>query len=202
MIGVTIGYGAWKEVAERAAARMEAMTDMECRVLPDEYVDDPARASWAKTRVMEAYPNEAFLIFDADVWCMKPWKPWKLLGRPTFVPEQLNTAIDTECQLYGLPKDRYVNGGLWIVNCDHEPLMKAVRSYYPEYGRWQEQTALNKALLELDQPPHYLPRAYNDIVRPNLDTDPVRLRARHSINLHFAGPKTPEWLMKKYEELT
>lgn len=201
MIGVTIGYGAWRDVAIAAAAQMQINTGIECMILPDLYVDDPQRASWAKMRVLEAYPNDDFLIFDADIWCMKEWDPRAFADRPTFVPEEPNTAIDAECQLYGLPRERYVNGGLWIVNRKAEPLFKAVQSMYPEYGRWQEQTALNKAIIALREPVRYLPRAYNDIVRPHLPWTADELRARHSINLHFAGPKTPEWVMGMYEKL-
>ncbi len=202
MIGVTIGYGAWHEVACAAAARMQAMTGLECRILPDYLVDDPQRASWAKMRVLEAYPEDNFLIFDADVFCMKPWNPMEWADRPTFVAEKPNKMTVAECQLFGLPQERYINGGLWIVSRDEAPLFDAIKKMYPEYGRWQEQTALNKAIhRDLRLPVRYLPRAYNDLVNPALPSDPDTLRARHSVNLHFAGPKTTGWLMEMYEEL-
>lgn len=202
MIGVTIGYGAWSVVAAKAAERMEQMTGIECHILPDYLIDDPKRASWGKMRVLEAYPDDDFLIFDADIWAMKPWDPREFLDRPTFVAEQPNKMTVAECQLYGLPQDRYINGGLWIVSRRDVELFKAIQAMYPSYGRWQEQTALNKAIhRDLQLPVRYLPRAYNDLVNPALPSDAVTLRNRHSVNLHFAGPKTPDWLMGMYEEL-
>lgn len=203
MIGVTIGTGDWSGVAHAAASRMARMTGLQCYVLPEAYTVGYTHPSWAKVRAIE-YARDDVLLFDADIWCMKPWSPEDILGDADMagVPEQTNTINGVECKLYDLPPERYVNGGLLIMRrVPGAKLMAAVATYHPEYGRWLEQTALNVELMKLGNKVRHLPRAYNDLVPREAPLDPVQLRERHSINLHFAGPKTVESLTNMYANL-
>lgn len=195
MKGYTIGTGTWRKVAQAAAARMQAMTGIPCEVfVPSKKWAHP---SWGKCEIPVDGPT---LIFDADIWCMEKWEPRHAPGAVCMVPEPSNRFVDIECRLYGIERHRYCNGGLMIL--DDPAILPAVAAYAPRYGRWLEQTAINKVLVGRDVT--LLSPRLNHLLRANKEPmDADSLRAHGAINLHFTGPdKTPDWLLKKYEELT
>ena len=203
MIGVTIGTGDWAALAHLAASRMTAMTGLQCFVLPEELAMGYVHPSWAKSRAIE-WAKDDVLLFDADIYCMKEWNPEALLGDADIacVPEEPNTINGPEAKLYGLPMERYVNAGMLIMRQRAgADLMKQMVSYHPHYGRWWEQTAANKELLKLGNRVRHLPRAYNDLIRSGTKITTQQLKERHSVNLHFAGPKNLPNLLATYASL-
>lgn len=196
MLGITIGTGDWGPVAEAAAARMQEMTGCLTTIIRN---DDSrfAHPSWNKL-----FLNGPCFFFDADIWCMKRWNPQELLDRyqrTLMLPERPHTAIKTECQLYGIPLDSYYNAGLIIMTGNEGPLFENAFSRHPTYGRWLEQTSLNRSVVELKWQVQPLPDAYNRMVR--IETPVEKLRMEQAINLHFAGPKTPAQLLEVYKQL-
>lgn len=199
MIGLTIGTGEWKGVAERAAAQMQAMTDIECFVI-DKVDKGLVHPSWHKLNLLRDYPNEALLIFDADIWCCKGWRPIDFFDRGLAMVAEMDTApVFKERQLYGIPQGKYYNGGLIICDSGCRELFAQTMKLHPRYGTWLEQTGLNRTILDLKQPIMELPTTYNHLV--DITHDAATLKALHSVNLHFAGRKTVQQLHAVYDQL-
>jgi len=202
MIGLTIGTGEWKVVAERAAAQMQAMTGIECRVI-DRVPNTLSHPSWWKMSLLDTRPTLnpiQVLIFDADIWCCKRWNPQDFVGRGlAMVAELDNPAVERERQLYGIPQGKYYNAGLIICDSRCRELFAQTMKLHPRYGNWLEQTGLNRTILDLKQPITELPMTYNHLV--DINHDAATLKALHSVNLHFAGRKTVQQLHAVYDQL-
>lgn len=199
MIGLTIGTGDWRAVAERSAAQMQAMTGIECHVV-DKVDSRLVHASWHKLNLLRDYPGQTLLIFDADIWCQKRWRPHDWLSRGlAMAPEVVNAPIEKESALYGLSASHYYNAGLLICDNRCRELFHDAMKLHPRYGTWLEQTALNRAIIDLKQPITELPQTYNHLVSIDLPAD--KLKALHSTNLHFAGRKTVQQLHAVYDQL-
>ncbi len=213
--------GLWPEIARNAAARMEQATGLLCYVVGDRTVgriifntaSEPASVitdtyndgwpevihpSWMKCHLLKLFPREQdFLVFDADIVCMEAWAPEdlfvnKLKRTFTAVPDRNHRIVYDECTAHSLPfPDWYINGGLLMFSREHAPLWDAVSAKHPRYGRWLEQTALNKSIQELGLEVARLPRIFNCL--PHLDTqcrnssfNLQQLHDRGVINFHFA----------------
>jgi len=199
MIGLTIGTGDWKGVAERSAAQMQKMTGIECHVISK--VDkDLVHPSWHKLNLLRDYAGESLLIFDADIWCQKRWNPASFLSRGiAMAPEPQNASIAKETALYGLPAGKYYNAGLLIVDGRSRQVFHEAKKLHPYYGTWLEQTALNRVIMELGAAITELPLTYNHLV--SIETEPKQLKQLHSANLHFAGRKTVTQLHAVFDGL-
>jgi hypothetical protein len=199
MIGLTIGTGEWKGVAERAAAQMQAMTGIECFVI-DQVDKRLVHPSWHKLNLIGGYPGNTYLIFDADIWCCKRWNPQDFEFRGlAMVAELDNPTVFRERQLYGIPQGKYYNAGLIICDSRCRELFAQTMKLHPRYGNWLEQTGLNRTILDLKQPITELPLTYNHLV--DINHDAATLKALHSVNLHFAGRKTVQQLHAVYDQL-
>lgn len=177
MIGVTIGIGRlWPEIAARSARRMQKMTGLRCividgarRVGAPERLPEVVHPSWLKCHITRIFPTEhRFLVFDADIFCLSHWDPEALFAetRKSFcaVPDRNLPAVYKECCEHQLPfPDWYVNGGLLMFNRKHEAIWDEVWNKHPRYGRWLEQTALNKAIQESGIDVCRLPRVFNQL---------------------------------------
>ena len=214
MIGVTIGIGEpWKEIAHNAARRMQEMTGVPCKVidsLPWE-VEKPSHPSWLKCRIVEMFPEDhAFLIFDADIFCLNPWDPGNFppnLGRSLCaVPDRNLPMVYDECCEHQLPfPDWYVNAGLVIFGREHQPVWDATWARRPKYGRWLEQTAFNKAIQETKTEVCRLPRIFNTLPDPvgkdYTAADLHALKEKGVVNFHYADRgNDPERLLKLQKE--
>lgn len=199
MIGLTIGTGDWRGVAERSAAQMQRMTGIECHVISK--VDkDLVHPSWHKLNLLREYPWQGLLIFDADIWCQKRWNPAPFTKRGVaMAPERQNPAIAKETALYGLPVGKYYNAGLIICDGRSREVFHEAKKLHPHYGTWLEQTALNRVLMEKKAHVTELPETYNHLV--SIDLDPNQLKQLHSTNLHFAGRKTVAQLHAMFDAL-
>jgi len=168
MLAVTIGIGEeWAALAKVSAERMSALTGLDHVIIQqDDY--DCVHPSWLKCHVHRMFPDEdSFLVFDADILCIRPWDPQKLfdqMRRPFMaVPEpSANEYLMEECRDWqlGFP-DVYVNGGLLIFGREHGFVWDRVWSMHPHGGRWLEQTALNRALADEVVEICRLPRHFN-----------------------------------------
>ncbi len=199
MIGLTIGTGDWKGVAERSAAQMQRMTGIECHVI-SKVPSALAHPSWHKLNLLRDYPDQILLIFDADIWCSKRWEPAIFASRGiAMAPEPQNASIAKETALYGLPAGKYYNAGLIICDSRSRRVFHEAKKLHPHYGTWLEQTALNRVLMELGAAITELPLTYNHLVP--LDLEPAKLKQLHSTNLHFAGRKTVAQLHAVFDGL-
>jgi hypothetical protein len=150
MIGVTLGMDKdWVKVAHRAADQMAKMTGLKCHVIDSPYGKPYEDVRWEKFRIMQAFPAEdSFLYFDADNWCVKPWKPEALFegyNRDFLaVGSVRNNYLDLECLQFDIPPDgTYVCSGLFLFGREHREMIDYTASLYPGFGDWPDQTALN-----------------------------------------------------------
>lgn len=211
MIAVTIGVGeGWKELAERSALQMAAMTGLETRVID---VDDYgcAHPSWLKCHVHRIFPEEdSFLVFDADVLAIRGWDPeemFEVMRRPFMaVPEpNANPTLMAECRKWAIGgPDVYVNGGFLIYGREHGYIWDRTWARHPHGGSWLEQTALNRSILDSYMEVCRLPRHFNLLAQAGrIRSLYSRSTLRHAYNVHACAMKSAEevsefhqWVMK------
>lgn len=202
MIAVTIGVGeGWKQLAERSAERMAAMTGLETRVIDtDDY--GCAHPSWLKCHIHRIFPDvDSFLVFDADVLAIRGWDPeemFEVMRRPFMaVPEpNANDVLIEECRDWklGYP-DIYINGGFLIYGREHGYVWDRTWKHHPKGGRWLEQTALNRSLADNCTEICRLPRHFNMLAQKGrVRSLYSRTTLRHAYNVHTCALQTPEEL--------
>ena len=220
MIGVTIGIGKWREAAVIAAAQMGrhtglssiVITEHQGAVIEHKYKSTlgeftvcergggtPAveHPSWLKCHIGTLCPEEKeFLVFDADVLCLHQWDPvglFRQLGRRFMAVADDNSApVYHECLEHHLPfPDWYVNGGLTIFGREHLSVWAEVWKRHPRYGRWLEQTALNKALQKTETEVVRLPRSFNYLAHYGKPGNGIR-KFSEITNLHFCSVGDPD----------
>jgi len=204
MIGLTIGTGTWYKVAQRAAARMEAMTGIPCHVI-DRVDSNLVHPSWHKLNLLRDYPGETLFIFDADMWCMKEWEPfywtdpelWPNWSGLAMVPEPVSPRVRLESTLYHIPIGRYCNTGLLIADSRAQPVFAAAKKLHPSYGSFLEQTGINYCAK--DFPVTHLPETYNALVPATATAEAIK--ATGCTIAHFAGTKTVERLHELFDAL-
>lgn len=208
MTGLCIGTGSWYKLAQRAAARMEAMTGIPCQVI-DRVDSNLVHPSWHKLNLLRDYPGETLFIFDADMWCMRQWSPimWagvkKMDGAPDFhglamVPEPVIPRVRLESTLYHIPIGRYCNTGLVICDSRAKEVFAAAKKLHPSYGSFLEQTGINYCAK--DFPVTHLPETYNTLVPATATAEAIK--ATGCTIAHFAGTKTVERLHELFDALT
>jgi lipopolysaccharide biosynthesis glycosyltransferase len=171
MLAVTIGVGPrYSAEAEIAAATARWSTGLETVVLtatPGEPI--PA---FYKLRLLEMFPGETILYFDADTRFLRRWDVAKHDGSPAFraVLDWPSAARNEDCEAFGLDASRYVNTGIWIASPYHATAFHLASEicHATDYStRFQyEQTALNAALERLGVPMIFVDRRYNAICSP------------------------------------
>lgn len=201
MTGLTIGTGSWYKLAQRAAARMEAMTGVQCHVI-DRVDSNLVHPSWHKLNLLRDYPGDTLFIFDADMWCMKEWHvPETLMGRHfaglAMVPEPVIPRVRLESTLYHIPIGRYCNTGLLIVDERAKEVFAAAKKLHPSYGSWWEQGAINYCAK--DFPVTHLPETYNTLVPATATAEAIK--ATGCTVAHMAGTKTVERLHELFDAL-
>lgn len=191
MIIVCIGIGdGWSECAHSAASRMSEMTGLDYVVIDDQFADSP-HPSWLKAKVTERLPDyDDFLVMDADMVCVQTWNPlwlYESMGRPfCAVPDTRDPWVYGECMNLGIPfPDTYVNGGLTMFNRRHQHVWDKVWARLPSCGQWQEQGALNLALLETGVEVCRLPRRFNVILNKGcIITEESKPLLSNAVNIH------------------
>jgi lipopolysaccharide biosynthesis glycosyltransferase len=192
MLGVIIGTGPWKEIAEQTAARAEALTGVPFVTIAAPF-REVAHPSWLKLWVHDFFEQEdSFILLDADTIPLKRWDPRGWLSRD---PGALWAARDrdipcvhAECRDHGLRPDHYINAGLLLFHRKGGArILEAARQYHPEKGRWLEQTGINIAVRDGTATGRsrlrFLPRAINYVCKADdVLRDPSA--HRHNITLH------------------
>lgn len=115
MIAVTIAVGKeWEAIASLAVASCRAMTGLNPIVITETPGErDPAKA---KLRLLDQFPGQTVLYFDADARFLRQWDPQLFEGTPwpVVVQDWPSRARDTDCARYGLDPQRYFASGFWI----------------------------------------------------------------------------------------
>jgi hypothetical protein len=190
MLAVTIGAGPrYAAEAETAAATVRWSTGLDTVVLtatPGEPI--PA---FYKLRLLDMFPGESILYFDADTRFLRKWDVARHDGSPAFraVLDWPSAACRGDCRTFSLDASRYVNTGIWIASPHHAAAFRLAGEicHAADYStRFQyEQTALNAALQRLGIPMIFMDRRYNAICSPR------RLRSGEfpadPVVLHRAG---------------
>lgn len=202
MIALTIGTGKWAKLARYSADRMHEMTGMEVDVIGDGFANnypDISHPAWLKCFYRDLTGDNDVMLFDADLFAMKEWQPERLWsGRMMVVPDENSREVYNECQLYQIGYGNYFNTGL-IIGPEH---VADAFAYHPQYGRWNEQTAINKVVWDAQLCPTFLPRAYNRLLWPNMDSyEPEALMEMGAVNLHFASIGDPDKIMEVVRKL-
>jgi len=212
MIGVVIGIGpVWQECAEDAAVRMQRYTGLKCHVVSDwprsVRLPPSTNPSWLKLWMQEClFPGEDLLLFDADLFCRKPWDPAEALGIHDLcwvLAKPFHTRgvfsfpkLDRECEECGLDMDRYGNCGLMLIKSSCT-ILKEAQKFCPVYGSWLEQTGVNRAVQDRpDLSIGTLPPAYNWTIPSRVwlkDLDQVW--GADPVNLHLCRMRgNRQWL--------
>ena len=114
MIGVTIGVGEYRALAERAAASMAARTGLRCVVLDEDHLqraglaDRPA--AWLKLWLWDFVDDERVLWFDADTFCLRDWNPTGVANGAAVVAMRdwsWRPGIKAEAESVHVPADEY-----------------------------------------------------------------------------------------------
>lgn len=165
MIAVTIAVGPKYEAAAalavhscREATGLNPFTIRNCGACP------PAKL---KLRLLEMFPRESVLYFDADARFLRPWDPRQYEGSPAVVAvlDWPSAARNADCAAFNLDARSYFASGFWIANAKHhaatwaEARKIAFATDYRTAFKY-EQTALNAAVQRGDVPVRFLDRRH------------------------------------------
>jgi hypothetical protein len=158
MIGVTIGVGEYRALAERAAASMAQHTGLRCVVLTDEHYQRAGLAgrtpSLLKLWLWDFVDAEQVLYFDADTVCLRAWDPARWQDGMTLCAVRdwiWRAGIQAEAASVAMPVEEYFLASLMVLNRGtHERMLHEAREIYPHTSNLVlEQTALNAARYRL-----------------------------------------------------
>jgi lipopolysaccharide biosynthesis glycosyltransferase len=208
MIAVTVISRSYRRVGREAVKRMKKQTGLEVRVI--ECAD--ADGFQTKLDLDKLCPKKPVLFFDADVWCLREWKPDELATMSCLMavhdPAVWNpyAFCHTDTHEHGLQPLRYFNSGVMIWRNDlaeHRKMFKIARASWRQmqlgkkkYADVTDQAHLNFGAMESGIPLQWLPMQYNTYcfsVRHGQSSH----YPRDIINLHGAGIPTK----RKYSEL-
>ena len=170
MIGVTIGVGEYRALAERAAASMAARTGLRCVVLDEDHLRRAGLigrpAAWLKLWLWDFVDDERVLWFDADTFCLRDWNPLDSADGAAVVATRdwsWRAGIQAEAESVQVPADEYFLSSVMLLQRSaHEPMLRLAREILPHTsGQVYEQTALNAARLRLALPVKWLDRRFN-----------------------------------------
>lgn len=161
---VTIAVGPhYREAGQKAAESCRRYLGLDPAVITD---TGDARPAVFKLRLLDLFPSETVLYFDADARFLRPWdvsgfadQPW-----PVAVLDWPSSARDADCGRYNIDPARYVASGFWIANRRHIGIWRKAfeLATSPDYvtAFKYEQTALNVSLARSQTPITVLSRRY------------------------------------------
>ena len=188
MIGVTIGTGSFRELADKAAESFRETTGLPCEVLGDEHLEryDLAFPHHLKYHIFDMLDAECVFYFDSDLWWMRQWDPRKLAEMSQggiAAVRDLNRSghISMDAEGFDLELDRYFNSGFLVLHRDPGKYLlytakglydrvisktdpKTVKLKHPKARFWiqfKDQTSLNMAAQMMNIPIYYVDRRYN-----------------------------------------
>lgn len=204
-----IGTGAWRELAEFAADQIAHHNGVNVTVLGDRDLASfkLVHSSWAKLRLFELTSADEIIVADADLCALEDGlNELAFMARRHKVDllgcsEPLNPAVDAECQLYDIPRERYFNCGLLYLHRRALPALEWAWNRHPHYGSWLEQTALNCAVRATGTPYAVAPARFNHLI-PVREISTEEIHSTGAANVHFAGWKDPATILAAMQELT
>jgi hypothetical protein len=139
MIGVTVGVGDYRPLAERAAASMARHTGLRCVVLGDEPYRraglEGQTGALLKLWLWDFVDEEDVLLFDADTICLRPWNPSQFRDGTAVVAVRdwiWRSGIQAEADSVSVPAEEYFLTCLLLLNrVSHRDLLQAARDIYP-----------------------------------------------------------------------
>ena len=155
MMGVTIGVGEYYgQLAKLAATAMEEKTGVKTTVLTDEDFASSGLPAphHLKLRMFDLVDAESIVYFDADMACLKPWRPQTFANTDAVVavaesarPLHVTTARD-----WGIPAEKYFNAGLMILNRKHHrDWLRETERFVLTDTRFKEYDPLDQAALNI-----------------------------------------------------
>src|SRR5207302_11044693 len=155
MVGVTIGVGTYYgQLAELAAKAMQEMTGVKTVVLDDEHFTQSGLPAphHLKLRMFDLVDTDSIVYFDADMACLKPWKPQRFANSEAVVavaesarPLHVHTAQDWE-----IPVEQYFNAGLMILNRrHHQGWLRETERFVLTDTKFKEYDPLDQAALNI-----------------------------------------------------
>lgn len=172
MLAVTIGVGAYYgQLAKLAGKAMEEKTGLKTVVLDDEHFTASGLPAphHLKLRMFDLVNADSIVYFDADMACLKPWKPDRFTDSEAVVavaesarPLHVHTAQD-----WGIPVAEYFNAGLMILNRrHHQDWLRETERFVLTDTKFQEYDPLDQAALNITRHRmgvkiHLLDRRYN-----------------------------------------
>ncbi len=167
MIAVTIGTGRYTQLAQHAARAVQEMTGLETRVLTDEHFAASGLPTphFLKLRLFELTDAESVLFFDADIVCLKPWRPQEFANRDAIVAvADLLSIARGECRKWNIPIGEYINTGMMILNrASHQEWLRETEHFVKTHppANLYDQTPLNIVRHQLGLRLELLDRRYN-----------------------------------------
>src|SRR4051812_24904802 len=172
LVGVTIGVGAeHARLAEETAGRMRRFTGVEVRILGDRDLGrsgcrDP---NHLKFRLFDLVDAGSVLYFDADAFCLRPWDPRPLAGRPDWVAVRgfwFDERVRRLGEVYGFGDD-IIQGGLFLCSREyHARVLRLAEALQPPDDTFHglmnpDEVALSTALKVLGVRVLFLDRRYD-----------------------------------------
>lgn len=165
MIAITIAVGAKYEAAAKLAVEScEKMTGLRAFTLRNTGACPPAKF---KLRLLELFPLQTILYFDADARFLRSWDPRQYEDSSSVVTvlDWPSAARNDDCTTFGINPSRYFASGFWIANARHHAAAWAEArkiAHDPDYRTSfkYEQTALNTAVQLAGLPVTNLDRRY------------------------------------------
>ena len=197
MTAVTIGTGAYAEIAVEAATAMSARTGLRVRVLGDDIasrlkVKKPHRL---KMELFNVIDDEDILYFDADLVALSNWSPQQFAGSLSVVAVRdlwFMMNIRNDAQRLGITTRNYFNSGLFILNrTAHASALNLASQLFEELAPapFQDQSHLNLAFALMDVPIRFLDRRYNWIDYPANNNGSWRSPINCHFNVNAKGSK-------------
>jgi|SRR5438105_3805724 len=155
MVGVTIGVGEYYgRLASLAAQAMQEKTGIKTTVLTDKHFASSGLPAphHLKLRMFDLVDAESIVYFDADMACLRPWKPQHFANSDAVVavaesarPLHICTAQD-----WGIPVEKYFNAGLMILNRKyHQDWLRATERFVLTDTKFKEYDPLDQAALNI-----------------------------------------------------
>lgn len=207
MIAVTVGVGAFAEMARLAASRLTQMTGVSTLVLGEAEFKQSGltKATYLRFRAFDHVDDEDVMYFDADQVCLRGWNPVAFRDREAIVAvrDRMIPQIFADAEERGVLASRYFNTGLLIINRSrHRPWLRDAEEYVRQHPQlpFVDQSALNAICAQGAIPVRFLDRRYNWVhfgEGPLCHEVPVFMAHRlipdrNEINLaHFAGHYAP-----------
>lgn len=155
MVGVTIGVGEYYgRLADLAAQAMQEKTGVKTKVLTDQDFTSSGLPAphHLKLRMFDLVDAESIVYFDADMACLKPWKPqtFENTDAVVAVAESARPLHVCTAQDWGIPVEKYFNAGLMILNRKHHrEWLRATEHFVLTDTKFQAYDPLDQAALNI-----------------------------------------------------